>query len=170
MHHQHGIGKGWCFVSCTHRTMDAEPYTHTLKVEAAAWLDDGSFVCDQCPGKDEHVQNEVHALLNCLDHRICELRKQFSFLFTLFSRTFQRPTPFCCGRSTTKIVHNLLSQQNTRLFKWGSGGNRSAHHQPGLVLLQIRSMSRLIRMISVVHLMERKGLSQLPRIQPSQEL
>ena len=35
---------------------------HTLKVEAAAWLEDGSCVCDQCPGEDEHVQNEVHAL------------------------------------------------------------------------------------------------------------
>ena len=27
---------------------------HTLKVEAAAWLEDGSCVCDQCPGEDEH--------------------------------------------------------------------------------------------------------------------
>jgi len=24
---------------------------HTLKVEAAAWLEDGSCVCDQCPGE-----------------------------------------------------------------------------------------------------------------------
>ena len=31
---------------------------HTLKVEAAVWHEDGSFVCDQCPGEDEHVQNE----------------------------------------------------------------------------------------------------------------
>jgi hypothetical protein len=35
---------------------------HTLKVEAAAWLEDGSCVC---PGEDEYVQNEVHALLIC---------------------------------------------------------------------------------------------------------
>ena len=55
---------------------------HTLKVEAAAWLEDGFCVCDQCPGEDEHVQNEVHALLNCQDHRVCELRKHFSFLVT----------------------------------------------------------------------------------------
>jgi hypothetical protein len=41
---------------------------HTLKVEAAAWLEDGSCVCDQCPGEDEHVQNEVHALFICQDH------------------------------------------------------------------------------------------------------
>jgi len=27
----------------------------TLKVEAAAWLEDGSRVCNQCPGEDEHV-------------------------------------------------------------------------------------------------------------------
>ena len=26
---------------------------HTLKVEAAAWLEDGSCVCDHCPGEDE---------------------------------------------------------------------------------------------------------------------
>ena len=54
---------------------------HTLKVEAAAWLEDGIYVCDQCPGEDEHVQNEVHALLFCQDHRVCELRKHFLFLF-----------------------------------------------------------------------------------------
>ena len=48
---------------------------HTLKVETAAWLEDGSCVCDQCPGENEHVQNEVHALLFCQDHRVCELRK-----------------------------------------------------------------------------------------------
>jgi len=40
---------------------------HTLKVEAAAWLEDGSCVCDQCPGEDEDVQNKVHALLFCQD-------------------------------------------------------------------------------------------------------
>ena len=34
---------------------------HTLKVEAAAWLEDGSCVCDQYPGEDELVQNEVAA-------------------------------------------------------------------------------------------------------------
>ena len=76
---------------------------HTLKVEAAAWLEDGSCVCDQCPGEDEHVQNEVHALLICQDHRVCELRTHFSFLFTPFLRTFQQPNPFCCNRSTTNL-------------------------------------------------------------------
>jgi len=77
---------------------------HTLKVEAAAWLEDGSCVCDQCPGEDELVQNEVHALLFCQDHRACELRKRFSFLFTPFLRTFQQPpNPFCCNRSTTNL-------------------------------------------------------------------
>ena len=73
---------------------------HTLKVEAAAWLKDGSRVCDHCPDEDEHVQNEVHTLLICQDHRVCELRKHFSFLFTPFLRTFQQPNPFCCNRST----------------------------------------------------------------------
>jgi len=64
---------------------------HTLKVEAAAWHEDGSCVCDQCPGEDEHVQNEVHALLFCQDHRVYELRKHFPYLFTPFLRTFQQP-------------------------------------------------------------------------------
>ena len=57
---------------------------HTLKIEAAAWLEDGSCVCDQCPGGDEHDQNEVHALLICQDHRVCELRKHFPFVYTFF--------------------------------------------------------------------------------------
>jgi hypothetical protein len=33
---------------------------HTLKIEAAAWLEGGFCVCDQCPGEVELVQNEVH--------------------------------------------------------------------------------------------------------------
>ena len=78
---------------------------HTLKVEAAAWLEGGSRICDQYPGKDEHIQNEVHALLFCQDHRVYELRKRFSFLFTLFfGGFFQQPNPFCCNRSTTNSV------------------------------------------------------------------
>jgi len=76
---------------------------HTLKVEAAAWHEDSSCVCDQCPGEDEHVQNEVHALLFCQDHQVCELRKDFSFLNTSFLRTFQQPNPFCCKMSTTNL-------------------------------------------------------------------
>ena len=67
---------------------------HTLKVEAAAWHEDGSCVCDQCPGEDEHVQNEVHAPLICQDHRVCELRKHFSFLFTPFLEDFSAAQPF----------------------------------------------------------------------------
>ena len=53
---------------------------HTLNVEAlqaAVWLEGRSRVCDQRPGEDEYVQNEVHALLICQDHRVCELRKHF---------------------------------------------------------------------------------------------
>ena len=46
----------------------------------------------------------VHALLFCQDHRVCELRKHFSFLFTPFRRTFQQPNPFCCNRSTTNLL------------------------------------------------------------------
>jgi hypothetical protein len=38
---------------------------YTLKVEAAARHEDVSCVCDQCPGDDEHIQNEVRTLLFC---------------------------------------------------------------------------------------------------------
>jgi len=61
---------------------------HTLKVEAAVWLEGGSCVCGQCPGEDEHVQNEVHALLCCQDHRVCELRRHLSFLFPPYFEDF----------------------------------------------------------------------------------
>ena len=80
---------------------------HTLKVEAAAWLQDGSRVCDQCPGED--VQNEVHALLIYQDHRVCELRKHFSFLFTPFFEDFSATQPV-----NSQLVHDFLSQQSTR--------------------------------------------------------
>jgi len=89
---------------------------HSLKVEAAAWLEDGSRVCDQCPGEDEHVQNEMHALLFCQDHRVCELRKHFSFLFTPFFKDFPAAQPFLLQQVNNQLVHDLLSQQNTRLF------------------------------------------------------
>ena len=37
---------------------------HTLKIEAAAWLEGGSRVCDQCPGGDENVQNETCSFIS----------------------------------------------------------------------------------------------------------
>jgi len=76
----------------------------------------GSCVCDQCPGEDEHVQNEVHALLIRQDHRICELRKHFSFLFTPFFEDFSAAQPFLLQQVNNQLVHDLLSQQNNRLF------------------------------------------------------
>jgi len=90
---------------------------HTLKVWAAAWLEDGSCVCDQFPGEDEHVQNEVHALLFCQNHRVCELRKHFPFYLRLLLRTFQRPNPFCCNRSTTNLfINSFLSRTDIFSF------------------------------------------------------
>jgi hypothetical protein len=85
-----------------------------LKVEAAAWLEDGSCVCDQCPGEDEHVQNEVHALLFCQDHRIINLRKHFSFLFAPFE-DFSAAQPFSLQQVNNQLVHDFLSQQNTKI-------------------------------------------------------
>ena len=111
---------------------------HTLKVEAAAWLEDGSCVCDQCPGEDEHVQNEVHALLFCQDHRVCELRKHFSYLFSPFFEDFSATQPFLLQQVNNQLVHDFLSQQNSRLFLFLSelmdlfvaGRDQSAADQP----------------------------------------
>jgi hypothetical protein len=84
---------------------------HALKVEAEAWLEDGSCVCDQCLGEDEHVQNEVHALLFCQDHRVCELRKHFSYLQTPFFEDFSaaQTCTFLLQQVNNQLVHDFLS-------------------------------------------------------------
>jgi len=110
----------------------------TLKAEAAAWLEDGSCVRDQCPGEDEHVQNEVYALLFCQDHRVCELRKHFSFLFTPFLEDFSAAQPFLLQQVNNQLVHDFLSQQNNKLSLFLSelmdlfvaGRDQSAANQP----------------------------------------
>jgi len=92
----------------------------------------------QCPGEDEHVQNEVHALLICHDHRVCELRKHFSFLFSPFFEDFSAAQPFLLQQVNNQLVHNFLSQQNNRLFLFLSklmdlfvaGRDQSAADQP----------------------------------------
>ena len=109
---------------------------HTLKVEAAAWLEDSSCICDQCPGEDEHVQNEVHALLFCQDHRVCELRKLLS-VYTFFE-DFSAAQLFLLQQVNNQLVHDFLSQQNNRLFLFLSklmdlfvaGRDQSAADQP----------------------------------------
>jgi len=68
-----------------------------------------------------HVQNEVHALLFCQDHQVCELRKCFFFLFTPFFEGFSTARPHLLGlplqQVNNQLVHNkFLSQQYTRLF------------------------------------------------------
>jgi hypothetical protein len=109
----------------------------TLKVAAAAWLEDGSCVCDQCPGEDEHVQNESHALFFCQDHRVCELRKHFPFCLHLYSRTFQQPNPFCCNRSTTNLFMISFLSRTMEFFSLSelinlfvAGRDQSAADQP----------------------------------------
>jgi hypothetical protein len=57
---------------------------HTLKVEAATWLEGGSCLCDRF-GEDEIVENKVHAPLFCQTQWVCELRKYFSFSFKPFN-------------------------------------------------------------------------------------
>ena len=53
--------------------------------------------------------------------RVCELRKHFSFLFTPFFEDFSAAQPFLLQQVNNQLVHDFLSQQNTRLFldKWG---------------------------------------------------
>ena len=75
-----------------------------MKVEAAAWLQGSSYVCDQCPGEYEHVQNEVHTLLFCQDHP-SGLRSE------------ERLTPFCLhlhfGTSWQPDRIRCIRQQST---------------------------------------------------------
>ena len=97
--------------------------------------------CDQCPGEDEHVQNEVHALLICQDHRVCELRKHFSFLFSPFFEDLSAAQPFLLQQVNNQLVHDFLSQQDNRLFLFLSelmdlfvaGRDQSAAGQPILL-------------------------------------
>jgi len=58
----------------------------------------------------------VHALLICQDHRVCELRKHFSFLFSPFFEDFSAAQPFLLQQVNNQLVHDFLSQQNNRLF------------------------------------------------------
>jgi len=112
--------------------------SNKLNSNACMFGQSGSCVCDQCPGKDEHVQNEVHALLICQDHRVCELRKHFSFLFSPFFEDFSAAQPFSQQQVNNQLVHDFLSQQNNRLFLFLSelmdlfvaGRDQSAADQP----------------------------------------
>ena len=105
---------------------------YTLRFETATWINplacayfeswgssvayNGAHVCDQCPGEGEHDQNEVHALLFCQDHRVCELRKHSSFLFTPFFEDLSAARPFLMQQVNNQLVHGFLSQQNNKLL------------------------------------------------------
>jgi hypothetical protein len=80
----------------------------------------------------------MHTLLFCRDHPVCELRKHFSFLFTPLFEDFPATQPFLLQRVNNRLVHNFLSQQNTRLFLvlselmdlFVAGRDQSAADQP----------------------------------------
>jgi hypothetical protein len=80
----------------------------------------------------------VHALLICQDHRVCELRKHFPFLFSPFFEDFSAAQPFLLQQVNNQLVHDFLSQQNSRHFLFLSelmdlfvaGRDRSAADQP----------------------------------------
>jgi len=77
-------------------------------------------------------------VLICQDHRVCELRKHFSFLFTPFFEDFSAAQPFLLQQVNNQLVHDFLSQQNNRLFLFLSelmdlfvaGRDQSAADQP----------------------------------------
>jgi len=103
----HGISILICLsMLYTKQVISACVHAHTLKVEAAAWLEDGSCVCDQCPGEDEHVQNEVQAF-KLPRPPSCELRKHLSFLFTFFE-DFLAAQPFLLQQVNNQLVHDFL--------------------------------------------------------------
>ena len=70
--------------------------------------------------------SERGALLICQDHRVCELRKHFSFLFSPFFEDFSaaQPNPFCCGNwSTTDLfMISFLSRTIDFLFSFWAYG------------------------------------------------
>jgi hypothetical protein len=53
---------------------------------------------------------------------VCELpvsvRKHFSFLFTPFFENFSAVQPFLLQQVNNQLVHDFLSQQNNRLFRF----------------------------------------------------
>jgi len=91
---------------------------HTLKNEAAARLEEGSRACDHCPGEDEHVQNEVHALSFCQDQRGCELRKHISFWFItpLFEDFSAQPS--LLQQVNNKLVHISFFSRTPDIFSF----------------------------------------------------
>jgi len=85
-----------------------------------------------------HATDLAWHLLFCQDHRVCELRKKFSFLFVPFFEDFSAAQPFFLQQVNNQLVHDFLSQQNTRLFLFLSerkdiivaGRDQSADDQP----------------------------------------
>jgi len=73
-----------------------------------------------------------------INHRVCELRKHFSFLFSPFFEDFSAAQPFLLQQVNNQLVHDFLSQQNNRLFLFLSelmgyfmaGQDQSAADQP----------------------------------------
>ena len=80
----------------------------------------------------------MHALLFYQNHRVCELRKHFSFLFTPFFEDFSAAQPFLLQQVNNQLVRDFFSQQSNRLFLFLSelmdlfvaGRDQSAADQP----------------------------------------
>jgi len=80
----------------------------------------------------------TRCILICQDHRVCELRKHFSFLFSPFFEDFSAAQPFLLQQVNNQLVHDFLSQQNNILFLFLSelmdlfvaGRDQSAADQP----------------------------------------
>ena len=104
---------------------------HTLKVEAAAWLEGYSRVCDQCSGEDVNMFRA-----RCMLFILPRPGNIPPFRVNLVLRTYQQPNPFCCNRSTTNFLYFPFSAQKLFLFLsvlldlFVDGRDRSAADQP----------------------------------------
>jgi len=105
------------FKHVMHHVIRLHLRTHTLKVEAAAWLEGGSCICNRFPGGDENFQNEVHYLIFCQEHQVCELIRYSIYWLHLFLRQdFSTTQPYLLQQVNNQFVHNFLSRQYTRFF------------------------------------------------------
>jgi hypothetical protein len=69
------------------------------------WLEGSSCVLfGQCLGEEEHVQNEVHAVLFCQDHQDRELRKYFSIFLTPVFEDFSTARPYMLRQVNNRLV------------------------------------------------------------------
>ena len=93
---------------------------HTLKVEAAAWLEDGSHVCDQCPGEDGTCSERgAYSFVLPRPSSLWAEETLFLSVFTFFRGLFSSPTLFAAtGQQPTCSWFPFSAEQNTFSFSF----------------------------------------------------